>query len=150
MFTLPLRAGGQREGVAAASGLRQGKGAQQVGREAGEVSGMLLGIAPTKERIVHQCVLHVHVDGSRRVHPGQLLDGQHRHEDGPGAASVLLGHLDTHEAELEELGDEVRPKMGRLVHLLHVGTDIGLGKLADRVPEHGFFFGQDGQSRSGC
>src|SRR4051812_11088990 len=92
--------------------------------------------------------MHVDVDGGCRVPPGQPLEGRDRHEDGAAASPELFGYLDTHESQVEEPGDEVLPELRRLVHLVDVRTDIGLGKFADCVAKHGFFVGQDGER--GC
>ena len=116
----------------------------------GKYRALLLAVGPPEDGVVHQRIVHVHVDGGRCVHPGQLLDGEHGHEDGPTAATVLLRHLDAHEAELEELGDEVQPELGRLVHCVHMRPYLGLRELADRVAEHGFFFGENGQCGGGA
>src|SRR5690348_1258742 len=46
---------------------------------------------------------------------------------------------------LEELFDQLEPEFTFAVHLLNVGADFVLGKLARRRPEHPLFFGQNRQ-----
>ena len=147
--SLSLRARCQGECITAAAGLREGEGAEETAREPGEVSRLLLGVAPAEERVVDEGVVHVDVDGGRGVDPRDLLDGQHREEYPAAGTPVLLRHLDAHQAELEEAGNQVGTELRRFVHLLDVRLELGLREFADRIPEHGFFFGQGRERRNG-
>ncbi len=86
--------------------------------------------------------MHIHVDGGRSIDSRDLLDGEYGQKNPSTRAAVLLRNFDAHEPELEESWNQLRPELGRLVHRVHVRLHVGLGELADRIPEHGFFFGQ--------
>ena len=146
-----VRSGLERERVAAARRLRKGKGAQHLRGEAGKEPGFLLLARPPAHRVVHQRVVHVNVDRGRCVDPRQLLDRKRRHEDAARRPAVLLGDLDPHEPQLEELRDQLREESPRLVHLRDMGGDFRLGEFTDGRAEQLLFFREEGQGwRSGC
>ena len=94
--------------------------------------------------------MDVDVDGGRGVDPRQFLDRERRQEDGAACTTELLGHLDPHDPQLEELGDQLRPHLGRFVHLMDVRRNLGLGEFADGFAKEGFLFGEHGQRSNGC
>ncbi len=122
---------------------------EQLGGEPGEVARLLFTAGPANKGVVDQGVVHIDVDGGRGVHPGQLLDGNGGHEDAATAPAERLRHLDSHQSQLEELGNQVGPELRRLVHGLYMGTDLGLRELADGVAKHRLFLGQDRQGGRG-
>ena len=103
---------------------------------------LLLVVAPAQQRIVDQRVLHVDDDAGRSVHARKFFDGEDGFEELRAASAVLLGNFDAHQAELEEVVDEVFVEDAFLVHLFDQGTDFLVGKLADVVAEKNFVFGE--------
>ncbi len=73
---------------------------------------MLLGCAPTKDRVVDERVVHVHVDGGRRIDSRDLLDGERRQKNPSTRAAVLLRNFDAHEPELEESSESAQAGIG--------------------------------------
>ena len=132
----------QGKSVGARTSLAQGVGAHCFRRHPWQEAFLLLLGGPTQQRIVHQRVLDVDDHAGRRVHSGQLFDGKYRLEELGSASAILLGNLDAHQTELEELVDEVFVEDALLIHLLHQGTDSFVGKLADVIAEENFVFGQ--------
>ena len=62
----------------------------------------------------------------------------------PAAAAVLLGNLDAHQAELEELVDERVLENAFLVHFTDVRANALVGELADGIAKENFVFGEGG------
>ena len=69
-------------------------------------------------------------------------------EAGPAAAE-RVGHLDAHDAEIEELRQQPRGEVRRLVHLADVRRDLAARELQHARLEQGFVLGQHGQRRHG-
>ena len=137
----------QGEGVGSGTGFAEGVGAAGVGGHARQVALLLLLVAPAQQGVVDQRVLHVHDDAGGGVHPRHLLDRQDRLEKLAAAAAILLGNLDAHQAELEELVNQVLVEDALFVHLLDQRPDFLVGKLADVVAKHDFVFGEGRQGR---
>ena len=137
-------AGLQGERVGARAGFAKGVGADRVGGHLGQEVLFLLIAAPTQERVIDQRILHVDDHAGGCIHARQFFDGQDRFEELGGASAVLLGNLNAHQAELEEIVDEIFVEDALLVHLLHQRTDLLVGELADVVAEENFIFGERG------
>ena len=140
-------AGRQRERVAAGAGFGERVGADGVGCHARQVALLLLVVAPAQQRVDDERVLHVDEDADGGVDARQLFDGEDRVEERAAGAAVLLGNLDAHQAELEELVKQVFVEDALFVHLLDQRPDFLVGKLADVVAKHDFVFGEGGQRR---
>ncbi len=108
---------------------------------------LLLLVAPAQQRIIDQRVLHVHHDAGGGIHPRHLLDRQDGLEELAATATVLLGNLDSHQAKLKELANQVLIEDALFVHLLDQRTDFLVRKLADVVAKHDFVFGEGSQGR---
>src|SRR2546423_8944265 len=124
------------EGVGAGAGLAQGVRADGVRGEAREVLLLLLGVAPAKECVVDERVLHVHKDADRWVNAREFLDADDGGEEGRARAAVLFRRLDAHQSEVEELLDYLRRHLRVLVHLLDAGAYLALRALAHRSAAH--------------
>ena len=59
----------------------------------------------------------------------------------PPAPPRRLRHLDAHQAQLEEPGNERRLEPAGFVHRPDQRPHLGLGELPDCVAEHPFLFG---------
>jgi hypothetical protein len=70
-------------------------------------------------------------------------------EEPPAGAAVGFRHLDAHDAEVEELPDQVGLDLRVLVHLAHERPHLGVGEFPYAVPEEEFVFGQDGEGLAG-
>src|SRR6185295_4693721 len=104
------------KGIAAAPRLGQCECSQKLGGKPGEVTRLLFTGGPANKGVVDQGVVHIDIDGGRGVNPGQLLNGNGGHEDGATASAECLRHLDSHQSQLEELGNQVGAELRRLVH----------------------------------
>ena len=89
------------------------------------------------------CTSTITPDGG--VDARDFFDGEDGFEELGSAAAVLLGNFDAHQAELEELVDQVFIEDALLVHLLDQGTNFLVGELADVVAEENFVFGKGGE-----
>jgi len=114
----------------------------------GQVLLLDLVAAPAEECVVDEGVLHVDEDADAGVDAGELLDDERGGEEGCAGAAVLLGHLDAHQAELEELGDQRRVHPLRLVHLVDERADGALGEVAHGVAEHRLFLAEHRERRA--
>ena len=115
-----------------------------------QVALFLFVAAPAQQRVVDQRVLHVDDDAGGGVDARQFLDRQDRFEEFRAASAVLLGNLNAHQAELEEIVDQVFVEDALFVHLFDQRTDLLVGELADVVAEENFVFGESGEGgRSG-
>ena len=83
------------------------------------------------------------------IDPRERFDGQHGVEERGAGAAVALGDLDAHDAELEQLVDELAGHLGVLVHLADERPDLAVGEFVDAVAEQRFVFGQTRQRRAG-
>ncbi len=63
-------------------------------------------------------------------------------------AAVLLGHLDAHQAELEELRDQLGVELRGAVHRHRARTHFGFGELRDGILERGFIVRKGGERGS--
>ena len=70
-------------------------------------------------------------------------------EEPAAGAAVGLGHLDAHDAEIEQLVDQRARNLRLLVHFADQRPDLGLGELAHAVAENPLVFGEHGQRRGG-
>ena len=145
---MSVGAGLQGEGVGAGTGFAERVGADGLGGHLRQVVLLLVFRAPAQQGVVDQRVLHVDDDAGRCVHAGEFFDGEDCFEELGAASAVLLGDFDAHQAELKEIVDEIFFEDGLLVHLLHQGTNLFVGELADVVAEEDFVFGEGGE-RSG-
>ena len=91
--------------------------------------------------------MHVHENGYRGINCGDGFDGQHGIEEASSGAAQVLGNLDGHDAEVEELFDQARRDLLLVVHGAHQGRDVVLGELAHAGVEQVFFFGELGERR---
>ena len=105
-----LGAGLQSEGVGAGGGLAERVGADGVGREPGKKELLLLRRGPAQQGVDAERVLHVDEDADRGVDGGDLFDGEDGLEEGSAGAAVLVGDFDAHQAEVEELRNELGVK----------------------------------------
>ncbi len=141
----------KREGIGAGAGLAQRVRADRVLAHARQVALLLLLRRPTQQGIVDQRVLHIDDNSRRGIDTRQLLHRQDGLEERACSAAVLLGHLDAHQAQLEELVDQRVLEHALLVHLLYVRTHALVGELADSVAKQHFIFGErDQRSGSRC
>jgi len=109
----------------------------------------LLGRAPSQQRIDAQRVLHVDENAYRRVDRGDLFHGQNGFEKSSPGATIFDRDFNAHQAEIEELRNQLRVKVLLLVHGANQGSDIFLGKLADGCTKELFVFRKQGERRSG-
>ena len=70
-------------------------------------------------------------EADRAVHARELVDDVDVVDVRQARAAVLLGHEDAQHPELAQLREDVARKDLRLVPLLDVGRDLGLGEVAD-------------------
>ena len=87
------------------------------------------GARPPEKGVVDERVLDVDDDGRRGVHPGERLDDGDRRREIQAQPPELLGDLDPHQVEVEELPDEGGVHEVRPVHLHRLRGD-----LLDREP----------------
>ena len=111
--------------------------------------GRLLRVArPAVERIDDERVLDVDEDADRRVDPRQRLDGEHGVKERRAGAAVGLGNLDAHDAEVEQLVDELWRNLRVLVHLADERPDFAIGEFVDAVAEEGFVLAEPCEGRN--
>ena len=139
------RLGLEAERVRSRGRLGEGVGADDIGGEAREVAVLEPVARPLEEQRVDEGVLNVDEDRRRRVDGRQLLDGEHGHEQAAPSAAERLRNLDSHQAELEHLGQQRRIELGRLLHRGDARPHLALGEVAHGVAEHLLLFGQPGQ-----
>src|SRR5262249_37262134 len=101
-------------------------------------------VAPAQQGVIHKGILHINDDASGSVDPRHLLYGQNGLEELAPAASVLLGNLDAHQAEMKEVMDQFLVEYALFVHLLDQRTDFLVRELADVVAEKDLVFGERG------
>ena len=65
------------------------------------------------------------------------------------ASAVNLGDFDPHDAEIEQLLDELVRDFGLLVHLADQRAHLTVGKLVDAVSEQPLVLGQQGEWKRG-
>ena len=106
------------------------------GSEFCQVLFLLVFIGPADEGVDAEGVLHVDKDADGGIDGGDLFDSEDGFEEGSGGATVLLGNLDAHEAEVEELADEGRVQVLRLIHVTDEGGDLFGCETTDGVAEH--------------
>ena len=80
---------------------------------------------------------------------GKLLDDEHGIEECRAGASPLIGDFDSHDAEVEETGDQVLRHRGVVVHLLDQRPDFFVGEIAHALLKHLLFFGEESERRAG-
>ena len=132
----------EREGVAAGTGFGQRVSADRAAGEACEIRPLLLVMSPAQQRVDDQRVLHVDQHADRRIDAGQRLDGEHGVEERAAGPAEGLGHLDAHDAELEQRIDEVAGDLRLLVHVTDVRADFPVGKLVHAVAKEPFVLGK--------
>ena len=148
-----LGPGRQRERVAAGFRLGQRVGAEPGRRETGQDGRLLRRRAPAQQRVDDQRVVDVddHADG--RVDARQLFDGEGRVEEGAAGAAVDLGHLDAHDAQVEERPQQVAIERLLLVHGPRERGDPVHREFADAVAEEPLVVGERRKGRGrnrGC
>ena len=105
----------------------------------------MLGRGPTQQGIDAKRVLHVDQNADRWVDRGDLFHGKNGLEKGSPGTTVLDGDFDAHQAEIEELRNQLGVKVLLLVHGANQGRDIFLGKLADGGAKELFVFRKQGE-----
>jgi hypothetical protein len=93
--------------------------------------------------------LHVDQDADRWVDGRDLFDGENGLEKGSRGATVFDGDFDAHQAEVEELRNQLGMEVLLLVHGADQRRDIILRKLADGRAKQLFIFRKQGEGRSG-
>ena len=78
--------------------------------------------------------MHVDQDGDGGIDGGDGFDGQHGIKEGAAGAAHLLGNLDAHQAQFEELGDEAG---GELLLVVHGADERGDGFLSEAADGSG-------------
>ena len=139
----------QREGIGTGAGFAQRVRTDGVGREPGKKELLLLRRGPTQQGIDAKRVLHVDQDAHRRVDGGDLFHGKNGLEKGSSGTAVLDGDFDAHQAEVEELRNQLGVKVLLFVHGTDQGRDILLRKLADGGAKELFIFRKQGERGSG-
>ena len=74
-------------------------------------------------------------DRDRRVHSGQLLDGERVGKRVGAGAPVFLGEGDAHQAELRKAGDDLVGKAVLAIELGGYRGELTLGKLPHRAAQ---------------
>ena len=136
---------GQGEGVRSRAGLGQRVGRHRVGRQARQIFVLLRRVGPAQNGVVDDGVLHVDDDAGRRIHRGQFLHRQNALEETAAAAAVFFGDLDAHQAQFEELADDVLAEHAGLVHFADVRADLLARELAHGGLKELLFFRQRGE-----
>jgi hypothetical protein len=139
----------QREGIRARAGLAQCVGADSVGREPGKKKLLLLRRGPTQQGIDAKRILHVDQHAHGWVDGGDLFHSKNGLEEGSSGPTVLDGNLDAHQAEIEELRNQLGVKVLLFVHGANQGRDIFLRKLANSGTKELFIFRKQGEGGSG-
>ena len=94
--------------------------------------------------------MHVHNHARGSIHARKLLNRENRLKELAARTTVLLGHLNSHQPELEELVNEVFVEDTFFVHLLYQRANFLFSELADVVAEKNLVFREAGQrSRRG-
>ncbi len=122
--------GGEGEGVGAGTGFGERVRADVIAREQGKIPAFLGVVAPAEDGVVDDGVLDIDDDAGGRIDRGQFFDGEDALEEVAALAAELLGDFDAHEAEIEELLEQVRAEFRVLVHLADVRGDLVAGELA--------------------
>ena len=143
------RGGGEGERVRTGSGFREGVGTDRAGGQERQVFRLLTLGAPADEGIVHDGVLHIDNDARGGVDSRNFFDGKHALEEITALAAVRLGDFDGHEAEFEELADQILVEDGGMIHFADEGRDAVAGELANRVAEEKFVGVEVGQRGHG-
>ena len=86
--------------------------------------------------------MHVHQHGDGGVDGGNCLNGQHRVKETAARSAHLLGNLNAHQAQIEELLDQAISELLLVVHGANLRGDGLLGKLAHGREEEALFFGE--------
>jgi hypothetical protein len=110
---------------------------------------LLRGVGPAQNGVVDDGVLHVHDHAGRRIHRGQFLHRQNALEEAAAAAAVLFGDLDAHQAQLEELADDVLAEDAGFVHFADMRADLLARELAHGGLKELLFFRQRGERLRG-
>ena len=129
----------QRERVAARAGFGQGVRADDSGRQLRQVAGFCtLSLPHRSRRVDDERVLNVDEHANGGIDARQCLDRQHGMKEARAGAAERLGDLDAHDAEVEELVDQVRGIARLFVHLPDEGADLAVGELVHAVAEQSF------------
>src|SRR5205807_1771182 len=95
--------------------------------------------------VVDQGVLHVDNDPGRGVGAGKFLDREDGFEEFTAATTILLGNLNSHQAQVEELLNQILVENALLVHFLGERTNALFGELADVIAKQDFVFSERSQ-----
>ncbi len=109
----------------------------------------MLRCGPTQQGIDAKRVLYVDQHAHRWVDGGDLFHGKNGLEKGSSGTTVLDGDFDAHQAEIEELRNQLGVKVLLFVHGADQGRDIFLRKLADGGAKELFIFRKQGERGSG-
>ncbi len=104
---------------------------------------------PTQQGVDAKRVLYVDQNADRWVDGGDLFHGKDGLEKGSSGTTVLDGDFDAHQAEIEELRNQLGVKVLLFVHGADQGRDIFLRKLADGRAKELFIFRKQGERRGG-
>ncbi len=89
-----------------------------------------------------QAVVRGHRQANGRIHAREFLDAQAVGDGGHARPAPRLRHLNPHEPQGRQLGQQVHRERLGLVPGHDVRPDLGLGELADRQAQELLFFGQ--------
>ena len=148
-LAVPHRARGQGERVAAGRRLGQRVGSDGAVGEGRQQPALLLVRAPAQQRVDDQRVLHVADHRDSRVDPRQLLHGENRQKEMPAGAAPAFRDLDAHDAEPEQLVDELPGHAGLVVHPARERRDLGFGERPDGGAQQAFLLREAGERRRG-
>lgn len=87
-------------------------------------------------------ILDVDDDGRCGIHRRQFFNSENCLEESPSRAAVVFRNLDAHQAEVEELPEEIRAKRGLFVHLADMGGDLLAREAAHGVAQEALIFGK--------
>ena len=137
----------QRESIAATDRLAQAEATKGIGGELGQPLALALCCAVLHDCGIDKCVVNVAHDGDGRVDARKLFDGNDCRREVHAGSAEFLGDLDSHEAGLEQLLDDLGRHGLLLIHIPDLGLNHVRGQLADRVGHHRFNLGEVGERR---
>jgi hypothetical protein len=81
----------------------------------------------------------------QRVYGGERLHRQYSVEQARPGAAERLGHFDPHDAQVEQLVDEIPGNSGLVIHFPHARPDFAGGKFLHALAEQLLVVGQAGE-----
>ena len=136
----PLRRGPQRGDIGAGSRLGDSEGADLLSPDAGTEPAFLLPLVAELENRGHgdrRMRVETGRDSTGSSAPGELLHPYGVMEVGAALAAVLLGELQTEEAELAAAVKQFARKEPGVLPFIDVGGDLVLDETADCFPQLG-------------